>query len=422
MPIVGKDYQPGMEQKLYELKKIIEREFPGLWKPTEACLSVVAELLIDGIVNCFLLVLVGAPASRKTTVLQWFADITITYSSDDFTPSSFVSHYAGATEQALAKIDLLPRIKGKVLLTPELLPIFDAPYETLMQNMAVITRVLDGQGYTSDSGVHGRRGYRGAEGSFVFHWLGAVAFIPHHIWKLLGNMGPRIYFYSFPKEAEKEAKDLAKELEEDFKSKTKTCRNAVHIFISELWKNFSPVEKWEKERDHQSAKEAIGNLSKLLVRLRANIEYQHVEEPDENGVESQGTYAQPIIEEPHRANQVLYNLARGHALLYGRKYITNADIPLVRKVALNSANTDRVKLLETLLQNNGIATTKQFEEKLDCSPNQALKTMTTLKILGLIDIKKTDSGEQGGRPMKIAVLKPQYQWLLKQEFGTINKE
>jgi predicted transcriptional regulator len=422
MPIIGKDFHPGMEQKIYNLKKTIEEQFPGLWKPTEACLSVLAQLLIKDVSNCFLLVFVGAPASRKTTVLQWFAGIDLTYRSDDFTPSSFVSHYAGATEEKLAEIDLLPRIKGKVLLTPELLPIFDAPYETLMRNMGIITRILDGQGYTSDSGVHGQRGYKGFEGDYVFHWLGAIALVPHRIWSLLGNMGPRIYFYQFPKEEEKEAKELAKELQDDFTNKTKICRNAVHNFISYLWNNYSQIGKWEKEKDYSSALEAIANLAMLLAKLRGNIEYQHVDEPGENGEESRETYTQPIIEEPHRANQVLYNLARGHALLYGRKFITDADIPLVTKIALNSANTDRVKLFEILLDNNGTATTKQFEERLDCSANMAIRTMTTLKILGLIDISKDNPGEKGGRPMKIAVLKPKFQWVLKQEFKALLKE
>jgi predicted transcriptional regulator len=74
------------------------------------------------------------------------------------------------------------------------------------------------------------------------------------------------------------------------------------------------------------------------------------------------------------------------------------------------------------LDNNGTATTKQFEERLDCSANMAIRTMTTLKILGLIDISKDNPGEKGGRPMKIAVLKPKFQWVLKQEFKALLKE
>ncbi len=417
MPILGRDFKPGAEEKIYYLKKKIEEQFPGLWKPTEACLSVVSQLLISDIVNCLLLVLVGVPASRKTTVLKWFSDTPVTYCSDDFTPSAFVSHYASATEKDLSKIDLLPRIKGKVLIVAELLPIFDAPYETLMHNMAIITRLLDGQGYTSDSGVHGRRGYTGAEGEYVFHWLGAIAFVPHHMWKLVGNMGPRIYFYLFPKEAEKDAKELAKELQENYKEKTTICKNAVHSYISYLLNSYPTKIEWEKEKDSSSACEMISNFALLLCRLRGNVEIHHLDDSDEESL----NYKQPIVEAPHRANQVLYNYARGHAVLYGRRHITNEDVPLVAKIALNSANTDRVRLFEILISNNGKATTKELKEQLNCSANMAIQTMMALKVLGLIEIKQATSGKQGGRPMKIASIKPEFNWILRREFKEIFK-
>jgi hypothetical protein len=417
LPIVGRDFNPGIGEKLYYLKKTIEEHFPGLWKPTEACLSVIALLLISDIVNCFLLVIVGPPACRKTTVLKWFSDTQFTYSSDDFTPSSFVSHFASADEKELAKIDLLPRIKGKVLITAELLPIFDAPYETLMHNMAIITRLLDGQGYTSDSGVHGRRGYTGAEGEYVFHWLGAIAFVPHHLWKLLGNMGPRIYFYQFPKEVEKDAKELAKELQEDYKKKTTICKNAVHSYMNYLFNCHPTKIEWQKEKDSSSACEMISNFALLLCRLRGNVEIGHLNESDEESL----NYKQPIVEAPHRANQVLYNYARGHAVLNGRRHITSEDVILAAKVALNSANTDRVRLFEILINSNGIATTKQLKEQLNCSTPTTIQTMMALKILGLIEIKQTTSGKQGGRPMKIASIKPIFSWILRPEFKEIFK-
>ncbi len=417
MPIIGRDFNPGAHEKLYYLKKTIEEQFPGLWNPVEACLSVTALLLLKEVSNCFMLVFVGAPSSRKTTVLNWFEDLTFTYLSDDFTPSSFVSHYAGSTEEKLSKnVDLLPRIKGKVLLTPELLPIFKAPAETLTRNLGIIVRVLDGQGYSSDSGVYGHRGYKG---DYIFHWLGCIAVVPHHIWNILGNMGPRIYFYAFPKEAKKDAAELAKELMENYKIKTSTCKKAVHSFLKFLWNsNNSRIEKWEKERDHPSACEDIANFAMLLCRLRGSIEIQHIQE---DGEDLKFTYKQPVIEEPHRANQVLYNLARGHAITLGRRYITKEDIPLIAKTALDSANTDRAKLFQILIENNGTATTKQFADKLNCSVTMALQTMTTLEILGLIDISENSSGKQGGRPMKTAVLKPEFQWVLKKEFSRIFK-
>src|SRR5262249_58021796 len=111
--------------------------------------------------NPVAVIYVGGPSSSKTTVADLFADHAIAYVSDNFTPAAFVSHAANRTTKDLGKVDLLPRIKHKVLVTPELAPIFRGKEDELAQRFAIITRVLDGQGLMTDSGTHGRRGYRG---------------------------------------------------------------------------------------------------------------------------------------------------------------------------------------------------------------------------------------------------------------------
>jgi len=89
---------------------------------------------------------------------------SLCYRSDKFTPASFVSQAANQPTKALAKVDLLPRIKDKILLTPELATIFRGKPDELTQTFSTITRVLDGQGLQTDSGTHGRQGYTGQHG------------------------------------------------------------------------------------------------------------------------------------------------------------------------------------------------------------------------------------------------------------------
>jgi hypothetical protein len=48
-------------------------------------------------------------------------------------------------------------------------------------------------------------------------------------------------------------------------------------------------------------------------------------------------YGIPTIEEPDRAMQQLANLAKGHALLTGRNYVTIEDLPIIIKVVLSTA-------------------------------------------------------------------------------------
>ena len=93
MPIIGLDLQPGLALQTSRLKLIIEKEFPGIFQPTEVCLNVIAQLRIKDIANCTFLTFIGSPASRKTTMLSWFHGLDVSYYSDDFSPNSFHKLY-----------------------------------------------------------------------------------------------------------------------------------------------------------------------------------------------------------------------------------------------------------------------------------------------------------------------------------------
>ena len=58
-----------------------------------------------------------------------------------------------------------------------------------------MTRVLDGHGYESDTGAHGHRGYNEP---MMFVWIGAAVDIPYKVHKLLGTLGPKLYFLRLP--------------------------------------------------------------------------------------------------------------------------------------------------------------------------------------------------------------------------------
>ena len=107
--------------------------------------------------NPVAVIYVGGPSSSKTTVVDMFADETtlvsdgdiqhpLFYISDSFTAAAFVSQASNVAPDKLAKIDLLPRIKHKVLVTPELAPTFRGKDEVLVKIFKIITRVLDLQG------------------------------------------------------------------------------------------------------------------------------------------------------------------------------------------------------------------------------------------------------------------------------------
>ena len=63
---------------------------------------------------------------------------------------------------------MLPKIKDKLFLTPELAPTFAQREDELMQTLGIMTRILDGHGYESDTGAQGHRGYNG---EYMFSWI-----------------------------------------------------------------------------------------------------------------------------------------------------------------------------------------------------------------------------------------------------------
>ena len=59
----------------------------------------------------------------KTLGIELFRNIDNTFYSDNFSAKSFVSHNT-SIKRELFQIDLLPKIKDKLFLTPELSPTF----------------------------------------------------------------------------------------------------------------------------------------------------------------------------------------------------------------------------------------------------------------------------------------------------------
>jgi len=105
-------------------RETIKKHFPDYVLGAEIGLSVISQLYIEDIKNPFALVYLDVPSSGKTIILNFFSELEEVYTTDDFSPKSFVSHAANKSKEQLLEIDLLPRLKNKVLLVRDLAPIF----------------------------------------------------------------------------------------------------------------------------------------------------------------------------------------------------------------------------------------------------------------------------------------------------------
>ena len=377
---------------LEQLKAIITKHFPTIWFETKACLSTYVTLSLKNLNGCPSLNLVGNPSGEKTTTLSFFYGIDTSHISDIFTPKSFVSHSANVKKEKLEEIDLLPRIRNKVLITPELAPLFDAPKEEIITNFTVLTRVLDGEGFNSDSGVHGSRGY---SGDYKFVWLGGTTPLKASVWNVMGKLGNRLLFLKMRDKNRGDADYLAMFRGTAYDEKVKECRGAMHSFLDNFFMKHGIREiEWDAEQDILLLPEII-KYAKFLSILRASL-MTWKSEDKMGGFE----YNFPIIEEPPRAIQALYNLAKGHALINGRRYLKNDDLEVVKAVCFSSMPHDRSEFLKILAMHEGRLTTRQIESELNCSDETARRTMRTFEILKLVKIKSLQIEQNGvGRPM-----------------------
>lgn len=409
-------------EKYDNLMKVIHENLPQLQLQIELQLSGKSILNIKDCTLPLAVIVLGAPSSLKTQGIELFRKWPYTYYTDNFSARSFVSHNTSVTREQLKEIDLLPKIKNKIFLTPELAPMFASKDDDLVQILGIITRVLDGQGYFSNSGAHGGRGYAV---QMMFVWIGAAVDIPRKVHKYLSTLGPKLYFLRLPKEIyDNPEEEYLKQIKGvDFGRKVSAIHDALFDYLK--WFELCPfaeVEKssslpkiaWNPDKDNEESIKYIIKLGRLLAHLRGSV-------PTWDTSHSQGSeyaYGIATIEEPLRAITQLRNLARGHALSQGRNFITKEDIPIVVKVVLSTASIERVTVFDLLLAHGGKLQTPVIVDSLNVSSPTALRTMTEFKAIGLVDV---NSKNVGSSHVIEITLKSDFNWFLTTEFQKLRE-
>jgi hypothetical protein len=183
------------------------------------------------------------------------------------------------------------------------------------------------------------------------------------------------------------------------------------IVISELFSNKKKRIRWDSDKDNDETRQVIINLSMFLRDFRAYLPTQNTAESTSGGTNY--NFNTPIKEDFNRLSKTLYNLARGHAIIYGRNYITNDDLEIVVHVVMSSIPIDRLRLFEVLLSNKGMADTTQVENHLSASKATALKEMEKLRVSEIVEDCKVDGKS---KPTLAIKLKNEYSWILDNKF------
>jgi hypothetical protein len=264
----------------------------------------------------------------------------------------------------------------------------------------------------------------------MFTLAGASVEIPHRVYKVLGYLGPKLYFLRPDKDENEDEDNSLANFRESFAYREQTVQSALFEYLK--WLEIRPdmetdkessLQKinWDYTRDDENALRYIIKLANLLACLRGVAETW---EPRGTQGSDYG-YTIPIIEHPSRAMTQLYNLARGHALSLGRNYVTKADLPIVIRVVLSTGPVQRVKILDKLLSDGREWDTTQITNSLEVSPPTARKTMVELTILGLVDIfpklGAEDNIEHANVEKKIWLKDKFKSWLNTEEFKKLRK-
>jgi hypothetical protein len=420
--ISSEEWRTGLVNRFTKLEQTVQTNIPQLWPGLEFELSCMRILNLFGCTLPIIAIILGRAAGGKMQVISLLRKWPFAYYTDTHSAKSWVTHTTSVnTPEDLEKIDMLPRVKNRIFCTPEWAPIFTLREDDLRATLGIITRIADGQGLASNSGVYGRRAY---EGIHMFAWIGAAVDVPHIVYKVLGTLGQKLYFFRLPFR-EITVDEVNRNLGSHFNTKFDSIQNALFDYLK--WFEIGPdlvhddtdgetqnnkasrllKMKWAEDKDEPQVRKCISELSVLLSFLRCDVQTW-------TGGSDIG-YSPSLPEDPGRAGEILFNLAKGHALLYGRNFITMEDIPVVVKTVLSTAQIDRVKILSLLLTNgqNWLSTSRVIES-FSISPQTARRRMREFIVIGLADEEKA-----GSRHEMAIKLKPKFSWFLGEEFKQI---
>jgi hypothetical protein len=412
--ITHEEWVSKLQEKYQGLYSVVHDKMPEIWPGLEFELSTLKLLDIEGCTLPFIGVILGRPSSYKTVIISLLKRWYKAFYTDNFTARSFVSHSTAVnTKEELEQIDMLPKIRNKHFLTPELSPMLTAKEDDLIQLLGIITRIAEGNGYVSDSGAHGHRGY---DEDIMFTWTAAAVDIPHKVYKILGNLGAKLYFFRM--KFDEESIDQLLEYTTvggEFNDKAAKIQDTLFDYLKwfEIGPNLRPKMKWDQDRDDKAARRYIAGMADVLSYLRCVA--QVWETRDSQGSDYAYTISQREV--PRRAATCLTNLTRGNALLNGRNWITLDDIPMIINTALDTAQTERVSMFSLLLANGGSLTTNQILQSLNVARKTALRTMAELKAIGLVEMEEYQESEQNNKSKKI-VLNQRFNWFLSDSMIT----
>lgn len=428
----------------------VKEKIPKAWEAIELLLTVKGIRHIKDIDLPLIVIIVGNPGTWKTLAAEMLRSWPDTYYKDKINPKSWITHAAKDDAAKLEGIDLVREIKDRMFLIPELAPIIMQDEKILADTLSTLTRLADGQGLSTHSGLWGERN---VAGPLMFTMLGATVRIPSHVYKILTGLGPKIYFYNTEFKQASRQELVNQNISEEFhKAKCRAIKEAIFSYLQWLEVCPSLIEiietttehdqdsnryegvtkvvnraiKWNKKEDDRNAIEIIADLALLLAKVRGDA-YAYQSKvmtrlhDKQSGYEYEYGHSEPIEEEASRANQILYNVARAHAFeLDGRDYIIEDDLIIPIKMALSAASRNRVSIIRAIFRakdTSGVPykalDTNYLATATGLTRLPVQRTIEELNALGLVDIAIDKESVDHETYIR---LRPELNWVYEERF------
>ena len=379
------------KQSIDLFHKTMKKYFPDREFELDILVAVCASFFIKDITQPIALFLLGNPSTGKSTLLEMIKELPVILWRDNLTPAALLS----ASPNIEPEDQLLHQLDGKVLTIPELAPLVNnKDAKTIMPDFV---RLLDGNSLVRHTGY----GMLGGTEAQKFNMLGAIVRISPKLWELLGNMGPRLVFIKLP-DREQSLDQTVNRLtklasDRSYTAKLEVARKIVLAFYENIAKFYPDGISWNKDKDDKETLDKIAKLAVLVTKLRAVI-------PKENR-QYVGT---PLVEDPTRIYMTLLGIVRCVAFIRGRTHVSDEELAVAHRIALDSVPEERSGVLLALIANEGTLTTKQYAKISGVSRGTVYTRFEEMDKLGITQCAKK-SGKT--KPFEAVTLKDEWEFL-----------
>lgn len=281
--------------------------------------------------------LISPPSGGKTELLFSIKNCPEVYFMSDLTAASLISGYKSppkSTKEGETEADKdhskLPLLNGKVVVTKDFTVICDKPAESRSQILSMLRDVYDGYssrllGNMDSKGFHAR-----------FNYLTGMTPDIEKAWNL-NTLGERFLMYRLSIKDRKEHARWSLLNANRTSTIREEIQTAVQRFMASLPRGQSPtVPDYVIDR--------ILHLANILAVGRS---YVHRDRNDQ-------FICLPQTELAGRVAKQLLRIGQSVAVVRGKPAVTSAEIPIMRRVALDSLPSNRRELLALLWANRNI--------------------------------------------------------------------